>query len=379
MPPEHNRQPLDQPLPSTLPPPVGAPPEKPAAKRADDPHVVARIDDLLKDFGVDPATFNARLVRELIQTGLKLIPDGRDTGELKLISTAVKEMRYAYRVFGQYPEPHKVSIFGSARTPASHPDYAAAREFGAIMGKKGWMVITGAGDGIMKAGHEGPGREASFGVAIRLPFETNANEVIAGDEKLVYFRYFFTRKLMFLSQSEAVALFPGGFGTMDEGFEALTLIQTGKSSMIPIVLVEGANQTYWQEFDHAMRTMLLARGWISPEDLDLYRIFNTPAAAADHVVQFYRMYHSSRYVKDDLVIRLRKPLKQVDIDRLTDEFRILIKKEGTTSSPSKIVQRAPFEQEDDHLLLPRLSFPHTRYKFGLIRRLIDRINDCEPA
>jgi hypothetical protein len=377
MPPEHHRQELESP--AAVPPPVGAPPEKPAAKRAEDPAVIAGIDDLLRRFGVDPTTFNARLVRELIQTSLKLIPDGRDTGELKLISTAVKEMRYAYRVFGQYPDPHKVSIFGSARTPSSHPDYAAAREFGAIMGKKGWMVITGAGDGIMKAGHEGPGREASFGVAIRLPFETNANEVIAGDEKLVYFRYFFTRKLMFLSQSEAVALFPGGFGTMDEGFEALTLIQTGKSSMIPIVLVEGANQTYWQEFDHAMRTMLLARGWISAEDVDLYRIFNTPAAAADHIVRFYRIYHSSRYVKDDLVIRIKKPLREQDVDRLTDEFRILIKPVGTTGSPSKIVQRGPFEQEDDHLTLPRLSFPHTRYKFGMIRKLIDRINECEPA
>ncbi|HVU62997.1 MAG TPA: LOG family protein [Phycisphaerales bacterium] len=376
---QSNRQPLDEPSPSSLPPPVGAPPEKPAAKRAEDPELVAKIDDLLKHVGVDSTTFNAKLVRDLVQTSLKLIPDGRDTGELKLITTAVKEMRYAYRIFGQYPEPHKVSIFGSARTPTGHPDYIAAKEFGTLMAQKGWMIITGAGDGIMKAGHEGPGREASFGVAIRLPFETNANEVIAGDEKLVYFRYFFTRKLMFLSQSEAVALFPGGFGTMDEAFEALTLVQTGKSSMIPIVMVEGKNQTYWEEFDHAMRTMLLTRGWISPEDIDLYRIFKTPALAADHIVQFYRNYHSSRYVKDDLVIRLKAPLKEADVQRLSDEFKILIKQPGATASPSRIVQRGPFEQEDDHLTLPRLSFPHTRYKFGLIRRLIDRINECEPA
>src|SRR5262249_24538476 len=145
--------------------------------------------------------------------------------------------------------PHKVSIFGSARTPIGHPDYAAAREFGTIMAQNKWMIITGAGDGIMKAGHEGPGREASFGVAIRLPFETTANQVIAGDEKLIHFRYFFTRKLMFLSQSEAIALFPGGFGTKDEAFEALTLIQTGKSSMIPVVMCEGAGGNYWEQFD----------------------------------------------------------------------------------------------------------------------------------
>ena len=353
---------------------MGAPPEKPATKRADDPDVVARIDALLKEFGADPATFNARLVRELIQTGLKLIPDGRDTGELKLISTAVKEMRYAYRVFGQYRDPHKVSIFGSARTPVGHPDYIAARDFGQIMAQKGWMVITGAGDGIMKAGHEGPGREASFGVAIRLPFETTANEVIAGDDKLIHFRYFFTRKLMFLSQSEAVALFPGGFGTMDEAFEALTLIQTGKSSMIPIVMCEGAGQTYWEEFDAAMRKLLLARGWISPEDLNLYRICKTPQEAADHIYAFYRVYHSSRYVKDDLVIRIKRPLKPEDVERLSDEFKVLIKTNST--SPAKIIQRGPFEVEDDHLTLPRLSFPHTRYKFGMIRKLIDRINEC---
>jgi len=238
------------------------------------------------------------------------------------------------------------------------------------------MVITGAGGGIMEAGHVGPGREKSFGVAIRLPFETSANEVIAGDEKLVYFRYFFTRKLMFLSQSEAVALFPGGFGTLDEAFEVLTLVQTGKSSMVPIVLVEGKGQNYWEQFDAAMRQLLLTRGWISPEDIDLYRICHTPAEAADVIEKFYRNYHSSRYVKDDLVIRLKRPLRAADVERLTDEFRVLIK--ATSASPTRIVQRGAFLEEDDHLDLPRLSFPHTRYKFGLIRRLIDQINDCEP-
>jgi uncharacterized protein (TIGR00730 family) len=373
---QHNRQELDPPQ-SPPPPPVGAPPEKPAALRADDPSIASRIDSLLCDVGVDCKTFNARLVRELVQTALKLIPDGRDTGELKLISTAVKEMRYAYRVFGQYPDPHKVTIFGSARTPKDHPDYLAGVEFSKHMAERNWMVITGAGGGIMEAGHVGPGREKSFGVAIRLPFETNANEVIVGDEKLVYFRYFFTRKLMFLSQAEAVALFPGGFGTLDEAFEALTLVQTGKSSMVPIVMIEGKDGSYWKQFDAAMRQMLLTRGWISPEDVELYRICETPLEAAEIITKFYRIYHSSRYVKDDLVIRLKKPLKQEDIDRLSEEFRVLIKTNST--SPARIVQRGSFLEEEDHLDLPRLSFPHTRYKFGLIRRLIDRINECAPA
>jgi uncharacterized protein (TIGR00730 family) len=376
MAPQHNRQELDPPPPS-VPPPVGAPPEKAAAIRADDPSIASRIDGLLKDVGADPASFNARLVRELIQTALKLIPDGRDTGELKLMSTAIKEMRYAYRVFGQYAEPHKVTIFGSARTPKGHPDYVAAVDFSKEMASRGWMVITGAGGGIMEAGHVGPGREKSFGVAIRLPFETNANEVIVGDEKLIYFRYFFTRKLMFLSQAEAVVLFPGGFGTLDEAFESLTLIQTGKSSMVPIVLVEGKGENYWEQFDDAMRKMLLQRGWISPEDIDLYRICHSPVEAADHIERFYRNYHSSRYVKDDLVIRIKRPLHQADVDRLSEEFHVLIK--AGAASPPRIIQRGAFLEEDDHLDLPRLSFPHTRYKFGLIRRLIDRINECEPA
>ncbi|MCC6320693.1 MAG: LOG family protein [Phycisphaerales bacterium] len=373
-----NRQELDPPA-SPPPPPVGVPPEKPAVRRADDPSIAGRLDDLITEVGGVPGSFNAKLIKDLLTTALKLIPDGRDTGELKLITTAIKELRYAYRVFGQYPSPHKVSIFGSARTPPAHPDYASAREFGRLMADAGWMVITGAGDGIMKAGHEGPGRQASFGVAIRLPFETNANEVIAGDDKLIHFRYFFTRKLMFLSQAEAVALVPGGFGTMDESFEALTLVQTGKSSMIPIVLLEGKGGTYWEEFDAAMRKMLLARGWISPEDVSLYRIMRSPAEAVDHIRKFYRNYHSSRYVKDDLVIRLRRPLRAADIERLSSDFSMLIRPDGgANNSPTRIVQRGPFDVEDDHPDLPRLSFPHTRHKFAVVRQLIDRINDCDP-
>ncbi len=380
--PEHNRVELDPPSAASPPPPDGLPPEPAKAQRADDPLIGAKLDELIAAVGGKPGTFHAKLVRDLLTTGLKLIPDGRDIGELKLITTTIKELRYAYRVFGQYAEPHKVSIFGSARTPPGHPDYVAAREFGKLMAEHGWMVITGAGDGIMKAGHEGPGRAASFGVAIRLPFETTANDVIAGDEKLIHFRYFFTRKLMFLSQSEAVALFPGGFGTMDEAFEALTLIQTGKSSMIPIVLCEGEGQTYWQEWNHSMRTLLLNRGWISPEDVSLYTLCNTPQEAVDVIRQFYRIYHSSRYVKDDFVIRLKRPISQTEVERLTEEFKVLIRPipapNGATGGKPVMVLRDALPEEDDHRDLPRLVFPHTRYKFGLIRKLIDRVNECQP-
>ena len=345
----------------------------PGLRRADDPEIQARLADLVRETGgLSPESFDGRLVRDLLTAALKLAPDGRDTGELKLITAAVKELRYAMRVFAQYHEPHKVTIFGSARTKPEHPDYAAARDFGRLMAEAGWMVITGAGDGIMKAGHEGPGREASFGVAIRLPFETSANTVIAGDEKLINFRYFFTRKLMFLSQAEAVVCFPGGFGTLDEAFEALTLIQTGKASMVPVVLCEGHGGDYWERLLAFIRNPLLSRGLISPEDEHLLYIARTPEDARNHVLRFYRNYHSSRYVRDDLVIRLNHRLREADIERLNVEFAGLVK-------TGRIVQCGPYEIEGEHLDLPRLAFTHTRYHYGLIRRLIDRINEFDPA
>jgi len=348
------------------------PPERASQRRADDPDIAEQFDRLIAEVGGEPGSFAARLVRDLMVTALKLIPDGRSTGELKLITTAVKELRYAYRIFGQYPDPHKVTIFGSARTPPDHPDYLAAVEFGRLMAERRWMAITGAGKGIMEAGHVGPGRDASFGVAIRLPFETTANEVIQGDRKLIHFRYFFTRKLMFLSQAEAVVLFPGGFGTMDEAYETLTLVQTGKAPPIPIVMLEGKGGTYWAGFERFVKESLLSRGLISPEDPSIYYIARSPADAADHICRFYRVYHSSRYVGDDFVIRLRYRLRDDDVSAIARDFAPLIKR-GT------IEQRGPLDAEDDHLDLPRLVFTHTRSHFGLLHQLVDRINECEPG
>jgi len=344
----------------------------PGVIRPDDPAVLDQLDALVERVGGKPGSFGARMVRDLLVTGLKLLPDGRDTGEIKLITTAVKEMRHAYRVFGRFKEPHKVTIFGSARTAEDHPDYKATVEFSKLMAEAGWMIITGAGGGIMAAGHVGPGRAASFGVAIRLPFETTANHVIAGDEKLIHFRYFFTRKLMFLSQAEAVVLCPGGFGTMDESYETLTLIQTGKAGMIPIVLLEGEGGDYWHSWDRWVKDALLSRKLINPEDLGLYYFAKDPADAVRHVVQFYRNYHSARYVKDDYVIRMKQRLRSEDVERLNEEFAVIVK-EG------KIVQRGPYDVEDEYLELPRLAFTHTRSKFSLIRRLIDRVNELSPG
>ncbi len=334
----------------------------------DDPVVGELVDKLLDAVGGKPGSAEHRLVRDLLITSTKLIPDGRHTGELKLITAAVKEMRYAYRVFARYADPHKITIFGSARTAETHPDYKAAVEFSKLMSQAGWMAITGAGDGIMKAGHEGPGRAASFGVAIRLPFEQQTNTVIAGDEKLIHFRYFFTRKLMFISQAEGVALFPGGFGTMDEAYETLTLVQTGKASPMPIVCIEGEGGSYWKNWDAWVKANLLVNGWINAEDLNLYYIAKDPRDAMEHVLAFYRNYHSSRYVKDDLIIRMRRPLSEKQVEELNAEFKVLVR-------DGKITQRGPYDIETDSRELPRLAFTHTKHKMGIVRKLIDRINE----
>jgi len=312
------------------------------------------------------------LAAELASVAARLLGDGADLGELKLMAAAAKEMRHAYRVFRRYRGVPKVSIFGSARTPPDHPDYEAARTFGRLMAEEGWMAITGAGDGIMKAGHEGPTKEGAFGLAISLPFETSANTIIQGDPKLINFRYFFTRKLMFVSHADAFAIFPGGFGTQDELFESLTLIQTGKSPIVPVVMVEGEGGDYWRHWEAHLRHDLLRHGWISPEDEDLFSICATPAEAVAAVVRFYRVYHSSRYVGDRLVIRLRHAIAPLHLAQLEEEFRPLVREGGMEQGPAQRI-------EGEHLDLPRLSFIHNRRHFGLLRRFIDRLNQLDPA
>jgi uncharacterized protein (TIGR00730 family) len=335
-----------------------------------DERTTEAIADLLRSVGGDPDAFEGRLVREMVQTCLKMVPDGHDTGQLKLVNSALKEMRYAYRVFNRYVGTRKISMFGSARTPETHPDYIAAKTFSAKLAEHGWMGITGAGDGIMKAGHEGPSRESSFGLSIRLPFETTANEVIEGDPKLINFRYFFTRKLMFMTHADAVAVFPGGFGTQDELFESLVLVQTGKSNIVPIILLEGENGVYWEHWHKYVGKNLLDSGWISAEDPGLYHIAKSPDDALEHVLRFYRVYHSSRYVGEQLVMRLNRELTDEHLERLNDEFAVLVKQ-------GRIERSGPGKGEVDHLDLPRIAFPHTRYSFGLVRRMIDRINEAD--
>ncbi|GAB4554607.1 MAG: LOG family protein [Phycisphaerales bacterium] len=340
-------------------------------RKTDDPKFREHLAELLRECGGDPETFEGGLISDLALSVFKLVTDGRDAGELKLLNASFKEMRYAYNVFAGHQDRKKISIFGSARTKPDHPDYMACVEFSRKMSERGWHCITGAGDGIMKAGHEGPGAANSFGLAIRLPFETTANDVIAGDNKLINFRYFFTRKLMFVSQCDAFATFPGGFGTQDEIFETLTLIQTGKSPMVPIVLCEHEGGDYWKHWDNYVRRSLLDNGLISPEDLNLYHIARDMEEAAAYIDRFYRNYHSSRYHRDDLIIRIKKPLQDGDVARLNEEFAKLVKK-------GEIVQRGAYDIENEHLDLPRICFTHTKHDFGMVRRMIERINDFEP-
>jgi uncharacterized protein (TIGR00730 family) len=315
---------------------------------------------------------NQDLYEEMLLTLCRLARDGCSRGDVKLLHKALAELRYGFRVFAPYRETRKVSIFGSSRTPEGHPDYAAAVEFSRKMGENGWMVITGAGDGIMKAGHGGAGREASFGVAIRLPFEQKTNDIIASDDKLVNFRYFFTRKLMFLKEASAVVLFPGGFGTQDEGFEALTLIQTGKAALFPIVMVEQPGGTYWPQWRAYVVSELLRCGMISEQDMNLFKITDSVDVAVQHVLHFYRVYHSARYVNDELVLRVRRHLSDATMMRLNDEFARLIVASG------RIEQREPLREEMGQFNdMRRITLNFDKKNIGQLRRMIDIIN-VEP-
>ncbi len=334
---------------------------------ANDPKVIQAIQDLIQVCGGSPTTFEGSLVTQMIQTALKLMIEGHDTGQLKLITNALKEIRYAYNIFNQYPKKRRISIFGSARTPEDHPDYLTAKSLSSSMAAHEWMCITGAANGIMKAGLEGPKAESSFGLSIRLPFEAPTNSLIHGDPKLITFRYFFTRKLMFVSHSDAVAAFPGGFGTLDELFEVLTLMQTGKASIIPVVLLEGKGGVYWKNWEEYIREHLLSNNWVSPEDRNFYHVAQSVEDAVQHIQKFYHRYHSSRYVKEELVIRLTKELTSDEVSQLNNKYSKLIASGSMRLS-------GPLDEEDDHLNLPRLVFCHTRRDYGLLRGLIDDIN-----
>ncbi len=312
---------------------------------------------------------NQDLYQDMLVTLCRLAHDGAGRGDVKLLHKSLAELRYGLKVFAPYAETRKITIYGSSRTPEGHPDYQAAIEFARRMSENGWMVITGAGDGIMKAGHGGAGREASFGVAIRLPFEQKTNDIIAEDRKLINFRYFFTRKVMFMKEASAITLFPGGFGTQDEGFEALTLVQTGKTPLIPIVMCERPGGTYWPQWRAYVAAELLRTGMINEQDMNLFFITDDVDQGVNNVVQFYRVYHSSRYVGDDLVLRLRRPISDETLQRINDEYAADILHEG------RIEQCGPLSEErGEYPDMPRLKLSFDKQSFGLLRRMVDLVN-----
>lgn len=309
-------------------------------------------------------------VREIKETADKLLADGASRGDVKLLSTAIKELRHCFKVYSRYKGRRKVTVFGSARTRPEHPTYLQAIEFGKRVKEAGWMMVTGAGAGIMEAGHIGAGRDVSLGLNILLPFEQSANPVMTGNDKLMTMRYFFTRKLMFVKETDAVVLFPGGFGTIDEGFEVLTLIQTGKSQIFPIVMVDQPGGTYWSRVQEFIEEEMKGNGLVSPADSSLYRITHSVDEAIEEVVGFYRVYHSMRYVRKDLVVRLNRPISDALLTRLNAEFRDIVWEGNIVRAEADPMEA----NEPDLIHLPRLRFRFDRHGHSRFRQMIDLIN-----
>ena len=330
--------------------------EKARPQPADEPPFSLESDDLID------------MMRRTVD---RLHVDGTTRGDLKILSRTLRELRYAFKVFQPFRRRRKVTIFGSARTKPDHPAYIQAVEFGRRMAEHGWMTITGAGGGIMEAGHKGAGREMSMGLNIMLPFEQSANPYIEGDPKLVTLKYFFTRKLMFIKECSAVVCCPGGFGTLDEKLEVLTLLQTGKQTMFPLILLDEPGGTFWSGLETFFREQLLSQKLISPEDVHLYLVTDSNDAAIAEILTFYRNYHSLRYVNDMLVIRMTSKLTPGKLAALNDEFaEILVS--------GKMEQRNALPEESNEPeieSLPRLLLHFNRRNLGRLRQLINRIND----
>jgi uncharacterized protein (TIGR00730 family) len=325
-----------------------------------------RIDALLEYLRVPEGSW--RLYGEMLTTVLKMYEDRAGIVDLKITSAALKELRYGVKVFAPYRQVPKVTVFGSARTRAEHPVSRQAYEFGKRMADAGWMVITGAGSGVMGASQHGAGRERSFGLNIRLPFEQEANPWIADDPKLISFKYFFTRKLFLVREAHAMAFFPGGFGTCDETFEALTLLQTGKAPILPLVMVDEPGGTYWKGFIEFIEHELVERGMISSSDVTLFRVTDDVEKAAAEIEGFYRVLHSQRYVGDRLVLRLNRALSPETLKELSTRFGDIL------GGPAAQTPGPLAAEGGDYPELPRLILPFLRTDFSRLRLLIDFIN-----
>jgi len=332
--------------------------------------MVAQIEEWLE---AQDSSGNADQFAGILRTVVKLSHDNAGRGDLKILNRAMQELRHAYRIFAPYRQQRKVSIFGSTRVAENDPYYDLARRLAQGLAQAGFMVITGAGPGIMQAGHEGAGRAKSFGVNIRLPSVQLANRFIRDDPKLMNFHFFFTRKLMFVKEADAVVIFPGGFGTQDELFESITLVQTGKSQLLPIILMDLPNGNYWSRWQEFLREDLVQRGYISEDELNLVKFLNSAEAAVKEITDFYRNYHSYRFVKQDLVIRLNQPPSPALIDRLNREFVDIIS-DGEIRPTEPLPEEA---EEAETLHLHRLLVRFNREDFARLRQMIDAINAAE--
>ncbi len=327
-----------------------------------------QIAEMLDGWGIEHSRAD---YQELVTSAYKLAQDHPAQADVRLFNRALKEMRYAQRVFAPYRNIKKVCVFGSARTHPDSPEYKAAEDFSKMMVEAGQMVITGAGPGIMHAAQKGATAEHSFGLAIRLPFEQGSNAIIEGDPKLIKFRFFFTRKLNFVKEANSVVLFPGGFGTMDEFFEVLTLLHTGKRPLVPVVMVDAPGGNFWKTFERYLREHLLRDGMISEADLNLYRITDDLNVAFREIMNFYYNFHSYRFVGDQLIMRLQREVPAGALPRLREDFADMIGAEGSLEACPTQEEEAN-EPEIAHL--PRLCLNFDHRSFGRLRLLIDRLN-----
>ena len=310
------------------------------------------------------------LIDQIKESADKLAGDKTTRGDLKILNRTLRELRYAFKVFTPYRSRRKVTVFGSARTRPDEATYRTAVDFGRAMAEHKWLVVTGAASGIMEAGHVGAGRENSMGLNIMLPFEQYANPIIAGDTKLVHMKYFFTRKLMFIKECDAVALLPGGFGTLDEGLEVLTLLQTGKRDMVPVVFLDAPGGSFWPDFQQFVERRMLGAGMISPEDLALYKLTDNVDVAVSEILQFYKIYHSMRFVKNKLVLRLKEAPSEELLDQINVHFKDII------NGGEFVVSSALSDEKDEPDLnaYSRLVFRFNRRNLGRLRLLIDALN-----
>jgi uncharacterized protein (TIGR00730 family) len=331
--------------------------------------LVTQIDEWLR---AQTGSSNEDQFAGLLRTVVKLAEDNASRGDLKILNRAMQELRHAFRVFAPYRGVRKVSIFGSTRVQESDPYYDLAKRVAASLAEAGFMVITGAGPGIMQAGHEGAGRENSFGVNIRLPSVQLANPFIRDDPKLMNFHFFFTRKLMFVKEADAVVIFPGGFGTHDELLESITLVQTGKSQLVPIVLMDLPDSTYWSRWHEFLRDDMMSRGYIVEREVAFFKTFTDADAAVNEIARYYSNYHSYRFVRQDLVIRLNHAPTADLIDRLNRDFSDI-----ATDGKIRETEPLPEEADDpDSLRYHRLLVRFNREDFARLRQMIDVINQA---